>query len=344
MKLRVRGVETHPVVVPLARPIRTASGAIGEAPLLLIDLLTDEGVAGHAYLFGYQPFTLAALDHLVRSLAESIEGDAVVPFELARKLRTRVALLGTRGLVGMALSGLDMAAWDAFACALGMPLVTALGGARRPTRAYLGNGIGVIPVGEIPETAAALADDVAAVRAARRALPDGIALMADFNQSLTVAEAIRRGQALDDEGLAWIEEPVRADDFSGCASVAAGVRTPVQIGENFCAAFEMDAALRARASDLVMADAQQIGGVTGWMSAASVAQTGGVPLSSHLFPEVSAHLMCVSPTADWLEYMNVADPVLAQPLAAVDGAITPSDRPGSGVTWDTGAVRRYRVP
>ena len=356
--LRIRSVTTRPVVVPLSRPIRTASGTIAEAPLLLIDLETDEGVTGRAYLFGYQPFTPGPLAALVHTMVDVLRGDPLAPFDLDRKLRARFALLGTRGLSGMALSGVDMAAWDALARAASVPLVRLLGGAPKPVRAYLGNGFGVLPAAEIGAEAPRLAaeglaaikirlgrpsldEDLAALRAARRSLTDDVRLMADFNQSLTVREAIARGRALDDEGLTWIEEPVRADDFAGCAAVATAVRTPVQLGENFAGPLEMHAAARAGAADLLMADAQQIGGVTGWLRAAAVAHAFGLELSSHLFQEVSAHLLAVSPTADWLEYMPVADPVLREPLAPATGMVTAPDRPGIGLEWDEDAVRRY---
>src|SRR3989442_7829457 len=274
LSLRVRDVRVCPVVVALPWPIRTASGAMTDAPLLLIDLQTEDGVTGRSYLFGYQNLTLKPLADLVLAMGDMIRRDSLAPLELNRKIRGRFTLLGTRSLIGMALSGIDMAAWDALGVASGQPLVTLLGGAAKPLRAYLGNGVGIIPVAEVAETAArlageklpglkirlgpdALADDLAAVRAARRSIPEDVMLMADFNQRLTVAEAIRRGRALDDGGLYWIEGPVRADDFEGCARVAAAVATPVQIGENFSSAFEMHVALRSDASDFVMIDAQQ---------------------------------------------------------------------------------------
>jgi mandelate racemase len=90
-----------------------------------------------------------------------------------------------------------------------------------------------------------------------------------------------------------------------------------------------------------MADAQQIGGVTGWLRAAAVAHAFGRELSTHLFQEVSAHLLAVTPTADWLEYMPLADPVLREPLALDRGTVTAPDRPGTGLEWDEDAVRRY---
>ena len=158
-----------------------------------------------------------------------------------------------------------------------------------------------------------------------------------------MAEALRRGRALDGEGLAWIEEPVRADDHRGSAAVAEALATPVQIGENFSGPFDMAEALRLGAADLVMPDVQQIGGVTGWLRAAALAQAAGVPCSSHLFIEASAHLLAVTPTCHWIEYLDVATPVLAEPIRPVDGMLTATTRPGFGLAWDEAAVRRYAL-
>jgi mandelate racemase len=354
--LHVRDVEARPVVAPLATPVRTASGAVLEAPLLLIDLRTEEGPVGRAYLFGYQAFTLRPLRDLVVALVESVRGEPLAPVDLDRQLRARLALVGARGLQGMAVSGIDMAAWDALAVASGVPLAALLGGRPRRIPAY--NSLGLVPPDEAADAATrtvtggfrglkikvgwpSLGQDLAVVRAARRALPDDAALMVDFNQSLSTPEAIRRGRALDGEGVAWIEEPVRADDLRGAAEVAAALETPVQIGENFSGPLEMAEALRLRAADLVMPDAQQIGGVTGWLRAAALAQAAGVPCSSHLFIEASAHLLAVTPTCHWIEYLDVAAPVLAEPLRPVAGAIEAPARPGLGLVWDEAAVRRY---
>lgn len=357
--LKLREIKTYPVIAPLKTPVTTASGALTEAPLLLIDLVTEQGVTGRAYLLAYQRPMLKPLDVLVQSLAEMIVGDPVVPADLERKLRARLTLLGgTRGLAGIGISGLDMAAWDALARSQNLPLAVLLGGACQPIRAY--NSLGMIAAARVPaeaETALAggfkaikfkigwptLHEDIAAVRAFRKSVPDDVALMADFNQSLTVPEAIRRGRALDGEGLTWIEEPVRCDDFGGCAQVAAALATPVQIGENFAGSFDMQAALAAGASDCVMPDAQQIGGVSGWLRAAALAHAAGKPCSSHIFVEASAHLLPVTPTCDWLEYLDVAGGILAEPLRVKDGRLAAPDRPGLGLTWDAAAVKRYRV-
>jgi mandelate racemase len=251
-----------------------------------------------------------------------------------------------------------MALWDALAQARGVPLVALLGGRARPIRAY--DSLGMVSERNAAEVAGrsfndgfraakfkigwpSFAEDLVAVRAFRKAAPAGVSLMVDFNQSLGVAEATSRSRGLDGEGLAWIEEPVRCDDLFGCAQVAAAVETPIQIGENFSGTFEMAESLRLRASDYVMPDPQQIGGVSGWLRASALACAAGVPCSTHLFIEVSAHLLPVTPTCHWLEFLDVAGAVLQEPPRVIDGAVTASSKPGIGLAWDEGAVRRYRV-
>src|SRR5207253_84519 len=106
---------------------------------------------------------------------------------------------------------------------------------------------------------------------------------------LTVAEATKRAHLIDEEGgVDWIEEPIRADDFAGAARLAREIATPIQLGENFMGPEQMAQAIAAGACDFVMPDAQRIGGVTGWLRAAALAQGAGMEMSSHLFPEVSS--------------------------------------------------------
>lgn len=346
------------MLVPMRRALRTSTGAIDEAPLLLIDLQTRDGVTGRAYLFGIQPFTLEPLRSLVESLGAMIAGDSLVPFEIERKLRARLTLLGSQNLAGMALSGVEIAVWDAVARAQELPLVALLGGRPGRVPAYNSNGLGIMPPAEAAAEACELvaegfravkirlgrqspSEDLAAARAVRQAIGADVALMSDFNQFLTVREAIERGRMLDGEGLAWIEEPVRADDLAGCARVAAELQTPIQMGENFSGPFQMREALEMRASDLVMPDLQRIGGVSGWLRAAALAQAFGIEMSSHLFPECSAHLLAVTPTRHWLEYVDWAAPVLQDPFVVDDGHLVVPDRPGTGLEWDEDAVAQF---
>jgi len=285
--------------------------------------------------------------------------DAVAPFDIEKKLRAKYTLLGVHNIVLFAMSGIDMAAWDALSQAHGVPLARLLGAAPRPVPAYNSNGLGILALKDLEREAVALVEegfravklrlgradageDLLAVKGVKRQIGPQIKLMVDFNQALTVAEAIRRGRMIDDEGgVYWIEEPVRADDFAGCARVAREIATPVQIGENFMGPEQMAQALAAGACDYAMPDAQRIGGVTGWMRAAALAQGAGMEMSSHLFPEASCHLLAVTPTCHWLEYVDWANPILQEPLRVKNGHVAIPGRPGLGMTWNEKAVKRY---
>jgi mandelate racemase len=92
-----------------------------------------------------------------------------------------------------------------------------------------------------------------------------------------------------------------------------------------------------------MPDLERIGGVTGWQRAAALAAAHRIAMSSHLFPEVSAHLLAATPTAHWLEYVDWANAIVEQPLQIADGFAVVPDRPGNGLTWNASAVERFRM-
>jgi mandelate racemase len=353
--LRIRGIKLRAVAAPMKRPLATSTGTVAEAALLLVDLETDAGITGRSYLFGVGRHNLAPIARLAEAMAATVQGDEVAPLDLERKLRAKYTLLGVHNIVLFAMAGIDMAAWDALAQAHGVPLARLLGAAPRPVPAYNSNGLGILPAKDLEREAVALVeegfravklrlgrpdakDDLHALRAVKKQIGEDIVLMVDFNQALTVAEAIRRGRMIDDEGgVQWIEEPVRADDFAGCARVAREVATPIQIGENFMGPEQMAQALAAGACDYAMPDAQRIGGVSGWLRAAALAQAAGMEMSSHLFPEVSAHLLCATPTCHWLEFVDWAGPILEEPLHVKDGLVVPPER----LVWREQAVRKF---
>ncbi len=337
----------------------TSQAAVGKAPLLLVDLETEEGVTGRAYLFCYLTAAAPAIATLLGEVLATVKGERVSPVDLSSKLTRRFTLLGVPGLVRMAMSGFDVACWDALAIAAERPLASLLGATPRPIPAYNSCGLGLMTADALERETDELLDggfravklrlgyptlegDLAAVRAVRRRLPEGVALMVDYNQALSVAEAVRRGRALEGEGVYWIEEPIRHDDLRGCREVARQLEAPVQIGENFSGPEAMAEALAARACDFVMPDLARIGGVTGWQRAAALASASGVPMSSHLYPELSAQLLATTPTAHWLEYVDWADAILVEPLRVVGGSAVISDGPGAGLAWNEDAVKRYR--
>jgi mandelate racemase len=356
--MKITSIRTTPVLAPLLRPVRTASGTIDRFPLVLIDVVTDADVQGRAYAQVYLPELLAALEQAVAGLANMVIGFPLAPRDVHAHLLRRCRLFGMKGLLGVALGGLDMALWDAWARARGEPLARALGAEIRPLRAY--HSVGLYSAAEVvaiaEETLAAgfaglkikagfatFAEDLAAIRAAKRALGNATALMIDYNQSLTRPEAMARCKALDDEGLEWIEEPMLADDLAGCARIAQAISTPLQIGENFHGQSEMRAAIEAYASDLVMPDAQFIHGVTGWLEASALAHAAGLPMSSHTFVEASAQLLCATPTAHWIEVLDAAGGLRQAPLQIKGGMLMPWDTPGIGLEWREDMVARYRV-
>ncbi|MEK9725677.1 MAG: enolase C-terminal domain-like protein, partial [Rhodospirillaceae bacterium] len=271
-------------------------------------------------------------------------------------------LFGHKGLPLYAVSGLDMAYWDALAQAAGLPLARFLGGPMDPIPAYNSNGLGLTDdLGALADEARSLIAmgdfkaakvrlgrdtldaDIAAFRAVRDAVGPDVKLPVDFNQGLDLEEALKRGAALDAEDCYWIEEAIVYDNMTGYAKMKAELKTPIQIGENFHGARDMSDALAADACTWVMPDLQRIGGVTGWRCAATIAEEAGAPMSSHIYPEVSAHVMAGTPTAHWLEYSDWAAPVMAEPLKIENGHAVIPDRPGTGVAWDEDAVKRYAL-
>jgi mandelate racemase len=268
-RLTVRAVETVAVTVPMRFALGTSAATVREAPLLLVDLATHEGITGRSYLFCYRPSGSIAIAAVLREAVALIAGEAVAPVTIAATLERRYALIGVTGVVRMALSALDMALWDALSVAAGLPLATMLGAAPRPLPAYNSCGLGLMG----PEAAAdeaeqlleggfravklrlgyaTLAQDLAVTRAVRRRVPADIAIMVDYNQALTVADALARGRALADEGVYWFEEPIRHDNLAGYTTLARELALPVQIGENFDGAKAVTAALDAKACDFVI--------------------------------------------------------------------------------------------
>lgn len=356
--LTVKGVRARPVSVPLAHRLETASGALSEAPLVLVDLEVDGGPTGRGYLMAYSHLALRPLAALVENLTDVVAGRPLAPRELTAALDARFRLLGPKGLPTMATAGVDMAAWDALGRAAGLPVCRLLGGSPRPVPAY--GSLRAMRPGPARAEAAELAglgftafkgrvgygelgDDRAVVAALREAVGADARIAVDYNQALTVPEAVHRLTRLADEDLMWVEEPTRAEDTAGHARIRERAPMPVQLGENWWGISETAASLAAGASDLAMIDVMRIGGVTGWLHAAGLADAHRIPLSSHLFPEVSAHLLAVTPTVQWLEWMDLAGPVLRDPVRPVDGCFPIAETPGFGIEWDEDAVARYAV-
>ncbi|MGB7794610.1 MAG: enolase C-terminal domain-like protein [Terrimicrobiaceae bacterium] len=352
----IKEFKVRAVRVPMTEPHRTASGVITESPLVLTDVITDTGISGHSMVFTYTPAALKPTAQLICNLEPLVKGELLAPIEIEQKLAKRFRLLGTQGLVGIALAAIDMALWDALARVHSVSLVRLLGGAEKPLRPYGAVGYdGVEGCARAAEGWATrgftgikakigyptVQEDVVVVRAMRKAAGSKMVIMVDYNQCLTPTEAVGRLRILDDEDLTWVEEPTLAHDYAGHALVAREARTPIQCGENWWGTLDMEHAIEAHASDFVMPDVMKIGGVTGWLRAAALAHAKSIQVSNHLWPEISARLLCCTPTAHLLEYADWWNPILAEPLRVEKGVAIVSDDAGTGVDWDEGAVHRF---
>jgi mandelate racemase len=359
--LTVREITARPIVLKLKRPVVARIATITEWPIILVDLLTEEGIVGRSYL---EPYIVRSMRYLVPALNDLgavLKGRPVAPIELFDVARKSLHFVGYEGLSMIAASGLDMAAWDALAKAANLPLCVLLGGTVGSVRSYNSNGLWLKEPAGLAEEALELrdeggfaglklrlgrqrvSDDLLALETVRKALGDEMHLMVDFNQGLDLAEALQRCHLIDNHGLAWIEEPIVYDNLDGYAKLAAELNTPLQIGENFYGPREMHKAIQKNACDLVMPDFMRIGGVTGWMRAAAIAGAAGMPMSTHLYPEVAAHMMRVTESAHWLEWQDWAHPILKTPYQLKDGQLHIPDVPGVGLEWNEDAVKHHLI-
>lgn len=325
---------------------------------MLTDIVTDNGVVGHSIVFTFTQAALKPTADLIKALEPLILDRPLAPRELELELAKKFRLLGTQGLIGIALAAIDMALWDALARSNESSLVSLLGGVNKPIPVYGGIGYdGAKGSAQVAEDWAKMGfrgvkakigyptaqEDKEVIRAIKSAVGENVSIMVDYNQCLSPIEAVERLRLLDDEGLTWIEEPTLAHDYAGHAHIAREIRTPIQCGENWWGTLDMQHAIDATASDYMMPDVMKIGGVSGWLRAAALAHTRGIPISSHLWPELSAQLLCLTPTAHWLEYTDWWNPVIQQPLEVVEGNAITSTEIGAGVIWNEEAVKKYCV-
>ena len=362
-QLTLHSIKLRVLSVPLRRPIvsNPTIGKYTEWPFILVDLLTNEGVIGRSYL---EPYVAKSAEYILPAIlviAEAIRSKPLSPVDCFRTAAQTMHLSGREGIGLIAASAVDMAIWDAVSKASGQPLAQYLGASTGPVRAYNTNGLWLLPPDQLQDEALSLVAegnfsaikmrlgredfraDVAALDAVRSAVGADVRIMTDFNQGLDLGEALVRLHALDGEGLQWFEEPIAYDNFDGCAQLARELKTPIQIGENLYGSRSFFKAVQAKAADLFMPDLMRIGGVTGFMRCAAIAGAAGIPLSSHLYPEVSAHLLRASESAHWLEWRDWAHPFIAEPFEVRNGMVHVPDRAGSGIDWDEAAVSKMLV-
>jgi mandelate racemase len=358
--IEVTGVRIRRALVPVKRVLNTRVGRFTKGPFLLIDLELKGDGAGRVLGFTFMPIGLKVVPILLEALVEAVKGRKIAYAEMSAvhdACQKAVTHMGHEGVAQMALSMLDMALHDALAREAGVPLYKLLGGSSEPLPTYHSCGLGIAEPQDVAREAKEMlvehggfthmklrmgrndvAGEIAAYKAVRSAIGTDVLISCDFNQGLPSAHALETCRAIDGLGLTWIEEPVAYDDYDTQARLATKLGTPISIGENWWSWRVGKAAIEMGACDYVMPDLLRIGGVTGWMRLARVAQARAVPFSSHLSPDYSAHVLAATPTKHWLEFMDWGQDLLQHPLVPVKGFTTPRETPGTGLEWNERAI------
>jgi mandelate racemase len=358
--IEITGVRIRRAMAPIQRVLNTRVGRFTKGPFLLVDLELKGGGAGRMLGFTFMPIGLKAVPILLEAIVDAAKGrkisfaDAPAIHDHCQKSVTH---MGHEGVAQMALSMFDMALHDALAREAGMPLWKLLGGTNAPLPTYHSCGLGIAEPTDVAREAKEMlgehggfthmklrmgrndtAGEVAAYKAVRSAIGPDVLISCDFNQGLPSLTALDTCRAIDGLGLAWIEEPVAYDDYDTQARLATKLATPINVGENWWSWRVGKAAIEMGACDYIMPDLLRIGGVTGWMRLARVAEARAVPFSSHLSPDYSAHVLAATPTRHWLEFMDWGQNLIRDPLLPVKGFTTPPDTPGTGLEWNEAAI------
>lgn len=353
--MKIEAIRIGHVPVRMAQPMRTAIHETNETHNALVEI-EAEGLTGQGAALTLSPEHARSVCEVAADLAAELrDRDSGEVRDHWQRLRHRLNLTGRTGIGLLALCALDTALWDLLAQEAGLPLYRLLGASRRELPVYAQPGWLSTPVEQLIEEALAYRDqgyrfyklrvgssdwrsDVARVSRVREAVGAGLALLVDANQGWSRIEALAAARALDGLGLTWIEEPVDADDIEGCAQVAAAIETPVAAGESRFGTAGMLPLIEQRAASILMPDLQHCGGPTGFLQVATQAELAGLPISNHLFTQVSVHLLAACPNALIVEWMpGWWDDLFDRPLDVVDGKIRPPERPGIGYRFSAHA-------
>lgn len=359
--MKIERITTRIVRLPQAVPLVTGNIRIDAIWFLLVDIDTDQGVRGSAHIWGFNKAGSAALKAVVEHLSSVVLGeDPCATARLWSRMWQALIQWGHAGIPVMGMAALDAACWDAVGKIANQPLANLLGrkldavpayasglwitddldGLQREARGYVEQGFRAM---KMRAGRGAIARDVAAVRAVREAIGPAIDLMVDFSSAFPRDHAHRLAHALEPFALAWIEDPIADEDVDDHADIVRAVRTPICFGEKVYAPQGLQKLIAAGAADVLMADMQRAGGVTGWNRIAALADSARLPLSSHLLPELNLHLVASAPTGHYLELMHWADDLFNERMEFSNGAIKVPQRPGFGLTWNEASIARNRI-
>jgi len=358
----LKDVKIRAVNVPLKKPIVAHLGKFESWPYLCVDIITNENIVGKSYIGPYLKEYLPSIASSIRVLINNYKDKPIEPYTFYQQGMQSLSLLGFKGIALYGLAAIDIALWDAFAKKLKKPFAKLFGGSIiNPIKSYNSRGLWLIENEKIAKEAESLRregdfkalklrigrenhkKDIEAYKEVLRGAGSDIIIMSDFNQCFTTKDAIRRCHELDNIGFYWFEEPIQYNFLEDMKKICEEIKTPITIGENFHGPKDAHDALIKKSCDMIMPDLMRIGGVSGWLKTASIAESFNIEVSTHLFPEVSAHLMCLTPTAEWLEWVDWANPILQEPYKIKNGNIIIPNKPGFGIEWDDAVISKYNI-
>jgi L-alanine-DL-glutamate epimerase-like enolase superfamily enzyme len=350
-----------PAEEPLAGgPVPAGLGSTRDFVTLVVR--TDDGIEGIGYTFMGWAIS-GALKTAVDELAALVVGDDPLAIEaIHQKLRAAAGTAGPGGIFTLAVAAIDIALWDIKGKHAGLPVAALAGGFRSNAPAYASGAIGrdatldhvVKAAGRLVESGytrmkmnlalpgrSTTEREVERVREIRKAIGPEVDLMADANQRWDVRQALSIGSRIEEFGLVWLEDPVAADDYPGLAAVADGLKTPIAAGEYVYGTVPFRHMLEARSVDIVMADVMRTGGITHWLKIAGMAEAFNLPIVSHLYPELSVHLVCAVPNGLVVENMPWSNRLFEEIPRPVAGQLAVPPKPGLGLAFDEQACARY---
>jgi L-alanine-DL-glutamate epimerase-like enolase superfamily enzyme len=331
-----------------------------ETPIVRIFDADGAVGTGYSYTIGTGgPSIMALLQH---TLAPALLGREAGDIERTwRDLLFLTHATSVGAITSLALAAIDTALWDLKCRRHGEPLHRMAGGAqdRVPLYTTEGGWLHIETAALVDDAQAAKAqgfhgakikigrphvsEDVARLESVRKAVGPGFEIMTDANQRFTVDEAIRRARCLTPIDIAWLEEPLPADDLSGHIRLSQSTTIPIGVGESLYSPLHFREYLQQGACSIVQVDVARIGGITPWLKVAHLAECFNVPVCPHFLMELHVALCAAVPNARWVEYIPQLDTLTRSPMRIEAGHAVPSSEPGLGIDWDWSAITAQTV-
>lgn len=360
--MKISAVETILVSYPPPQTLVSSSAKIEAVDCALVTVKTDEGLdgLGYAYLLGGNPILpiKAVLDYLGKII---LGMDASKIEAVWEAMWRSTAFIGPRGVPCFAIAAIDTALWDIKGKAENRSVARLLGATQTQVPVYYSGLFLNASIDELIEEARqktaegwralkmrvspklSLEANEARVRAVREAVGDSVKLMADVSRQMDAPTAIQTGRMLQTYNFTWFEDPVSPDEADDHAAVAAALDIPVASGELAYSRYDFRVMLEKKTADIWMPDLERVGGITEWLRVAAMAQSAGIPMSSHVFQEISIHVLAALPNAMFLEYLPLWESLFQEKLTITDGYAIVPDRPGLGLTFNWDFVENHRV-